>query len=205
MFRWYAVGARSMCPRSVSRSSRLVVALRPVRSGKWKHLEGTSREAARTGSRRARGCRASAGSRISPVDYLPDRLVERCRVVDRRERREANGHALGERVRRRVAGRTRGGTRRPCRTAPAPRRAIGARPARPPELVGVGVDHPVRADSVAASRAMRATHSSWRRSSRLVDQVDLAVARVPQHLGRAVLRAVVGRDHEVRHRRSGGR
>ncbi len=54
-------------------------------------------------------------------------------------------------------------------------------------------------NSVAARRAIRVTHSPWRRPfGRLADQVEAARALVRlEDLGRAVLRGVVRRDHEV--------
>ena len=74
------------------------------------------------------------------------------------------------------------------------------RAARPPELVRVRVDHPIaRRTRVAARRAMRVTHSSWRRSSpgSRIRWTCPDRAYSLEHLGRAVLRAVVGRDHDV--------
>ena len=73
------------------------------------------------------------------------------------------------------------------------------RAARPPELVRVRVDHPVGA--VLGRRETRhARHPLVLAKvlAGLADEVDVPRARVSlEHLGRAVLRPVVGRDHQV--------
>ena len=82
---------------------------------------------------------------MAAVDDLPDRLVQRRRVVDRRERREADGHPLGERPVARARARRRAGTPPtvPYRGGTAASTSRSDAPARPPELVRVGVDDPV--------------------------------------------------------------
>ena len=73
------------------------------------------------------------------------------------------------------------------------------RPSRPPELVGVGVDHPVRSE-VGRSQACHARHPFVLAQilAGLSEQMHVTFARVAlEHLRRPVLRAVVGRDHEV--------
>ena len=87
------------------------------------------------------------GTRICSMDDLADRPVQRARIVDRRECGEPHRHALGEVA---VAGTRNEG---PQERADGPV-ALGNRrehllqraAARPPELVRIGVDHPVGAE-----------------------------------------------------------
>ena len=142
--------------------------------------------------------------RVPAVDHLADRLEERRRVVDRRERREADGEPLREGLVRVGAGSERP-QERPDRPVPRWDCAEHVRQrcaTRPPELVGVRVDHPVGAEV----RRRQARHARDpfvlpEVVAGLANEMDMALARVPlEHLGRPVLRVVVGRDHEVRAR-----
>ena len=70
---------------------------------------------------------------------------------------------------------------------------------RPPELVGVGVEDPVRAE-LGRREARHARHplALAKVVARLADQMQVSLARVAlEDLGRSVLGAVVGRDDEV--------
>ena len=139
--------------------------------------------------------------RIGPVDDLQIRPEEAPRIVDRRGTGDAHGHPLGERrlapwaryevaeqgADDAVAGRNR-------------REDVLQRvSARPPELVGVAVDDPVRAEL----RRRQSPHASDpvglpQVLTVLADQMEVAPLGVRlEDLGRAVLREVVGRDHEV--------
>ena len=134
------------------------------------------------------------------VDDLADRLVQRRGVVDRRQRRETHGHPLGETLLARS--RAEDAKERPDRPVARRHRRehLGQRrPARPPELVRVGVDHPVRPElGRREPRHPRHPLVLTQVLARLANQVHLPGAGVLlEHLGRAVLRPVVGRDHEV--------
>ncbi len=135
------------------------------------------------------------------MDHLPDRLVQRCGVVDRRERREANGHPLedglaGIGTRDEDAQERRHGSvaRWDC-----VEHVAQGRPAGPPELVGVGVDHPVGAEvGRGQTRHARDPLVLAKILTRLADQVEMAIARVLlEDVRRAVDRPIVGRDDEV--------
>ena len=117
-----------------------------------------------------------------------------------RRRAQADGHPLGE---ERVPTR--------ARDEVAPRRAhdavvrrdagehAQARPARPPELVRIRVQHPVGA-VLGRRQPGHARHPLALAEvvPGLADQVEAALALVPfEHLRRPVLGAVVRRDHEV--------
>ena len=67
------------------------------RSGKWKHSIGNQPRSGANGLSTERVVAASQLDLGMPaVHDLADRLVQGRRVVDRRERREPHGHALGE-------------------------------------------------------------------------------------------------------------
>ena len=171
------------------------------RRGKWKHSIGNHPRSGANGLSTSAWLPARQPDlRMPAMEDLADRLVERRRVVDRRERREAHGHPVGERL---LAGsRAEHAEERAHRPVPRRHRRehLGERrPARPPELVRVGVDHPV--GPVIGGREARHARDPLVLAqvlAGLADQVDVARPRVLlEHLRRPVLRAVVGRDHEV--------
>ena len=134
------------------------------------------------------------------MDDLADRLVQGAGIVDRREGREAHRHPLGEVLLARPRAED------PQERADRPvarrhgRQHRGERgPTRPPELVRVRVDHPVRA--VLRGREPRHPRHPFVLAqvlTGLADQAHLARPRVLlEHLRGAVLRVVVGCDHDV--------
>ena len=175
---------------------------RASEAGSGRPRPGTSRGAARTGCRSARGCRASAGSRDAPrwttfriglysdAGSLIGASAEKRTVI-----RSANGSpspGRGTNMRRNAP-------TVPYRCGTAPSTSRERRASRPPELVGVGVDHPVGAE-VGRGEPRHARHPLVLAEvlARLVDEMDVPLACVAlEDLGRPVLRAVVGRDDEV--------
>ena len=139
--------------------------------------------------------------RVCTVDDLANRLEERRGVVDRRERGEADGETLGE-WRVRVGSRGERPEERP--DGPVARRnrvehVRERRATRPPELVGVGVDHPVRTE-VGCRQPGHARDPLVLPQivAVLADEVDVPLTCVAlEHVRRPVLRAVVGRDDEI--------
>ena len=132
---------------------------------------------------------------------LDDRPVEARRVVDRRVLRQARRHPVGEE--RSVVGprheRTPEGLHDPVRVGHGGKDLLQRAAARPPELVGVGVDHPIRAElGRREPRHPRDPLALAEPLCRLADEVDRDVPNVGlQDLGRAIPRVVVRRDHEI--------
>ena len=150
MSAWYAVGGRAMCRlrKCFALQLRLVRALSlPIAGGSGSTSIGNHPRSGANGLStkawfprvtRIWGCPRWTTLRIG--------LYNDARVVDRRQRRETHGHPLGEVL---VAGsrdRRHEGTPRPSpyRGGTAESTSGQRRPARPPELVRVGIDHPVR-------------------------------------------------------------
>ncbi len=175
------------------------------RRGKWKTSIGNHPRSGANGlSTSAWLPRVSCDLGMRAMDDLADRLVQRRGIVDRRERREADGHALVERclpVRPRDEDAQERGDR-PVAGRHRVEHVAERGAARPPELVRVGVDHPVGAEV----RRRQSRHAGdplvlAKILPRLADQVDVSLACVPlEDLRRPVDRAIVGRDHEVRAR-----
>jgi hypothetical protein len=70
--------------------------------------------------------------------------------------------------------------------------------ARPPELVGVAVDDPVRTEARRRQSRHPSDHVDLRKRIRKIDAMHVSGAGVSlEDLGRAVRRAVVRGDHEV--------
>ena len=134
----------------------------PIAGGSGSTRSGTIPAAERTGCRPAAWFpRVDLDLGVPAVDDLANRLVQRRRVVDRRERRETHGHPLGEAL---LAGsRTEDTKERPDRPVSRRHRRehLGQRAPRghqnssASELITQSAPY-----SVAASRAMRVTHSS---------------------------------------------
>ena len=200
MSAWYAVGGARRASRRRSLSCALCSHWAAERRGKWKHSIGNH---PRSG---ANGLSTSAWlPRVSRISGCPRWTILRIGLYS--DAGSLIGASAEKRTVIRSANCSSPGLGKNTRRNAPPSRSVGhggehvgqRRAARPPELVSIGVDHPV--GPVVGGREPRHARHPFVLTevlAGLADQVDVAGARVPlEHLGRPVLRAVVGRDDEV--------